>query len=378
MHARSLAIISSYAPSLTHFRGPLISALVQAGVRVFALAPDFTDESRARLRSLDAEPIDISMSRTGIAPIRDACDTIRLALCLRRLRPDATLGYFVKPVIYGSIASWLAGVPRRYSLITGLGYLFSSDDSSASGSRRRLRSLVLPLYRFALARNERVILQNSDDLQELSGLGVLDRARAVVIAGTGVDLDEYVPAPPVTSPITFLFMARLLKEKGVYEFVEAARALRIGYPESRFVVIGGTDENPFSISQAELEAWTREGIIEWPGHVNDVRPWLARASVVVLPSYYREGVPRGNQEAMAMARPVITTDWAGCRDTVIDGKTGFMVPIRSPGHVAAAMRRFLDQPALVESMGIAGRRLAEERFDVTRINRLFLKELGMA
>ncbi|MEB2352514.1 MAG: glycosyltransferase family 4 protein [Burkholderiaceae bacterium] len=371
----TLAMITSQAFSLVNFRGPLIAALVSRGTQVYALAPDYDDDLKQRVAALGAHPVDCSMARAGLNPLRDLGDLWRLSRLLRRLAPDATLAYFVKPVIYGSIAAWLAGVPDRYSLVAGLGFVFTDDSASRRPGRRLLRAVVAKLYRFALARNRRVILQNQDDLHTLASSGILDPRKAVLIRGTGVDLDHYGLAPVVRSPPVFLLVARMLREKGVHDFVAAARLLKARHPQARLILVGGTDPNPGSVAAAELESWAQEGMVEWVGQVDDVRPWMARASVFVLPSYYREGVPRGNQEAMAMGRPIVTTDWVGCRETVEDGVNGFMVPVRDPVALARAMSRFIENPDLIETMGLAGRRMAEERFDVHDINRRIVEVL---
>jgi len=364
--AKTIAIISHCAPSLIGFRGPLIRDLVATGAKVYALAPDFDDNLREQVRNLGAEPIDYSLSRTGMNPFRDILDTFRLAALLRRLRPDVTLGYTIKPVIYGTIAAWLARVPRRVAMITGLGYVFTPSGASSSWSRTLLRTTVLKLYTFALAKVDRVIFQNPDDLKEFTDAGVVSQDKAVNAGGTGVDLQEWPLSPPVTKPVTFLLAARLLREKGICEYVEAARTIKARYPEVRFILLGGLDTNPGGISRDEIRAWVEEGVVEWPGHV-PVKPWFAQASVYVLPSY-REGVPRSTQEAMAMGRPVITTDAPGCRETVEHGVNGFLVPPRDVEALVGAMERFIKEPALIETMGKESRRLAEERFDVRKVN----------
>ena len=367
--AKTIAIISNVAPSLIGFRGPLIRDLVATGAKVYALAPDFDDNLREQVRNLGAEPIDYSLSRTGMNPFRDILDTFRLAVLLRRLRPDVTLGYTIKPVIYGTIAAWLAKVPRRVAMITGLGYAFTPiiASSSSSWSRELLRATAIRLYRFALARADRVIFQNPDDLMELVKAGAVSQDKGVNAGGTGVDLQEWRQASAVTNPVTFLLAARLLREKGILEYVEAARTIKARYPEVRFILLGGLDTNPGGISAAEVHSWVEEGLLEWPGHVN-VKPWFEQMSVYVLPSYYREGVPRSTQEAMAMGRPVITTDAPGCRETVEHGVNGFLVPPRDVEALVGAMERFIKEPALIETMGKESRRLAEERFDVRKVN----------
>ncbi len=377
MSIRKLAIISSQAFSIVNFRGPLIVELVRRGVTVYALASDYDEGLRRRVAELGAIPVDYRLARAGVNPVRDAVAVWDLTRTLRRIAPDATLGYFVKPVIYGSIAAWLAGVRRRFSLIEGLGFVFADGPDSSGIRRRILRTLVARLYRFALARNHGVIVLNRDDIATLANSGVLDPGKAVLIPGTGVDLEHYRVTPIPLHPLTFLLVARMLREKGVGEFVDAARAIKRDRPETRFVLVGGTDFNPGSVSARQLEAWMKEGVVEWVGQVDDVRPWFARSSVFVLPSYYREGIPRGNQEAMASGRPVITTDWVGCRETVEDGVNGILVPVRDTPALIEAMRRYIDEPALVQQHGLAGRRMAEERFDVRAINRRFLDVLGL-
>lgn len=366
-----LAIISNQAFSLINFRGPLIRALVEGGVQVYALAPDYDADTRADVAALGAQPVDYSLTRAGMNPLRDGLDTLRLARLLRRLRPDATLGYFIKPVIYGTLAAWLARVPRRYAMIEGLGFVFTDGGVRLPLRRRLLRSAVRSLYRAALARAQRVVFLNRDDIDDFVRAGLVAEDKARCLGGIGVDLAEWTPAPAVTAPVTFLLAARLLREKGIVEYVEAAARVRSQYPAVRCVLLGGFDPNPGGLSQAEVESWVRAGLIEWPGHV-EVRPWLAQASVFVLPSY-REGVPRSTQEAMAMARPVITTDVPGCRETVVEGDNGFLVPMRDVDALVERMLAFVREPALIETMGQRSRALAEARFDVRRSNAALMR-----
>lgn len=367
----SLAMISNFAPSLVNFRGPLIRTLVANGVRVFALAPDFDDELRVAVAALGATPVSYQLSRAGMNPLRDAIDTLRLSRLLRRLCPDATLSYFIKPVIYGTLASRFAGVPHRFAMIEGLGFVFIDSRIGITFRRRVLRVAVSWLYRKALKLAERVIFLNPDDNAEFVQNGLVCQKKTHCLGGIGVDLAEWTPAPPVAQPVTFLMIARLLREKGIFEYVEAARAVKYQYPQARFILLGGLDPNPGALSREIAQSWVAEGVLEWPGHVA-VRPWLEQASVYVLPSY-REGVPRSTQEALAMARPVITTDVPGCRETVIDGENGFLVPVRDAKSLARKMVTFVENPNLIASMGKRSRELAEKRFDVHKINAELLR-----
>jgi glycosyltransferase involved in cell wall biosynthesis len=373
---RSIAVVTSEAYSLANFRGPLIRELVRRGITVYALAADFRDDTREAVARLGAVPVDISLNRTGLHPLRDLVDLARLALCLRKLAPDVVLAYFIKPVIYGTLAAALCRVPHRFALVPGLGYMFAADEEEGAGSL--LRRLVRLLYRMAFAQCDKVFLQNQEDLVELVRSGLLSAGKAVRVNGTGVELGRLRPAPAVLRPPTFLMMARLLKQKGVREFAAAAERVKTSHPDARFMLLGDVDQNPNSVSRSEVEGWVARGILEWPGQVSDVVPYIARSSVYVLPSYYREGVPRSTQEAMAMARPVITTDNTGCRETVIDGVNGFIVPVRDVHALADAMLRFIECPELIEPMGAESRRLVEERFDIDSVNDAMLNEMGIA
>ena len=372
-----VAVVTSIAYSLANFRGPLISDMIAGGCEVFALAPDYDDATRARVRSLGAHPIDIALDRTGMRPLHDAIDTLRLVRTLRGLRVDVAFNYFAKPVIFGTLAARIAGVPRRYALIAGLGYVFTPDSAPLSLRRRVLKNTVSFLYRLSLRFVDHVFFQNQEDLDQFASDGIVDRAKCIRLNGTGVDLAKLSPSTPATHPMTFLLMARLLREKGIEEFVAAARILKPHFPDARFVLLGGPDPNPGGLATAQVAAWHDEGIVVWPGHVDDVQPWLHDSSVYVLPSW-REGAPRSTQEAMAIGRAVVTTDTTGCRETVVDGVNGYLVPLRDPVALAAAMRRFLDDPERILDFGRASRTLAEQRYDVRKINRRMLTAMRIA
>ena len=372
---KTLAIISSQAFSVVNFRGPLIRALVLSGARVYALAPDYDEAIRQQVIAMGAEPVDFELSRAAINPARDIVDTFRLTQLLRKLRPDVTLGYFIKPVIYGTLAAWIAGAPRRIALIEGMGYVFTLSGNDFSIRRRLLRWTVSLMYRVSLACAHKVIVLNNDDIEEMARGGLANPAKIVHLDGIGVDLEKWSLAPAVTAPITFILVARLLREKGVFEYLAAARIVKKQAPTARFILLGAADLNPGSLHPSELQGWVDEGVLEWPGHV-DVKPWLCQASVFVLPSF-REGLPRSTQEAMAMGRAVITTDVPGCRETVIDGMNGFLVPARDHSALADAMMKFVDNPSLIVTMGQSSHQMAIDRFDVHKINHQFIEVLSL-
>lgn len=357
------------------FRAPLIQALSAKGVKVFALAPDFDDVSREVVRALGAEPVDISLARTGMNPLTDVRDMFRLSRTLKRLKPDIVLSCFIKPVIFGTLAAWLARAPRRFAMIEGLGYVYTDNGDATDFKLHGLRALVSALYRFALKRAHRVIFLNPDDLNDFSRCRIVDSSKSVVLGGIGVDLDEWPFTPPVTDPVRFLFIGRLLREKGIEQFVAVARRVKERYSSAECVVLGDVDSNPGGVQAKQMQTWVDAGLIIWPGHVA-VPTWLARSSVFVLPSF-REGVPRSTQEAMAMGRPIITTDVPGCRDTVDDGVNGYLVPVRDDKALADAMIRFIEKPELIVSMGRESRRLAEQRFNVHEVNQRLMAILGL-
>ena len=373
---KTIVLLSSSSLSLVVFRGEFMRKLAGRGLRVIALAPDFDPSGRERVRGLGAEPMDITLERTGLSPLRDLRDTVRLARLFRRLSPDAVVGYFIKPVIYGSIAATLARVPRRFALIAGLGYIFTDSGLRDNWRRKALRFAVSSLYRLALSLCDRVFFLNRDDRDSFLSAGRVAEDKVVLLPSEGIDLDRFSPAPPVTSPIRFLLIARLLREKGLFEFAEAARIVRERHPEAEFHLVGGADPNPGALSPDVVEGWVREGVLEWKGEIADVRPAIAMSSVYVLPSY-REGKPISTQEAMAMARPIITTDVPGCRDTVEEGVNGFLVPVRDSRALAEAMIRFVEDPGLIAVMGAQSRRIAERNFDVAAINETIVAAIGL-
>ena len=372
---KTIAIISSQAFSLINFRGTLIKALHDRNVRIYALAPDYSHESREHVTTLGATPVDFQLTRTGLNPLLDLRDFCRLIFILRRLQPDITLTYFIKPVIFGTLAAWIVKVPRRVAMIEGLGYVFTASGGEPSWARKILRTAVSWLYRVALSTAHSVVFLNRDDIAEFVQAGLVVENKVYLLGGIGVDLDLWRIAPVSTVTTTFIMTARLLREKGVLEYAASARQVKALHPETRFILLGGLDPNPGSLTQLEVQVWADEGLLEWPGHV-DVGPWLAQASVFVLPSY-REGVPRSTQEAMAMGRAVITTDVPGCRETVIDGVNGYLVAARDVNGLAEAMLAFVENPSRAEIMGRESRVMAEKKFDVHKVNAQLLRILGV-
>lgn len=371
-----VVILASLAYSLVNFRGALITAIVARGHDVVACAPDDDPETEQKLAAMGARYRRIPMDRTGLNPFRDLATLRHLVGLLREEDPDAVLAYTQKPIVYGGIATRLAGNGAHFhAMVSGLGHVYGEDGGV---KRAMLRVVVSWLYRVAIARAATVFVFNRDDAGEMRRRAILrPDHRVVQVPGSGVDTAHFVPRPIPAGPPVFLLIARLMRDKGLLEFVEAARLVRARFPEARFRILGPIDSNPTGIGGHEIAAWATDGDIEYLGETRDVAPHFSAASVFVLPSYYREGLPRTILEAMASGRPVITTDMPGCRDAVTDQSTGFIVPPRNAAALAAAMTRFLEEPDLIVAMGARARQIAEKRFDVAKVNAQLMAEMGL-
>ena len=375
MNRKRFLVIASFADSLLGFRAPLVEALQVKGLEVHVAAPGLPRGSPLHLQ-LQARGWwvhDYPLQRTGTNPLADLRSLWALWRLMLRVRPHYVLGYTIKPVIYGTLAAWLARVPRRFALITGLGYAFAEQRT-----RGHLGQLVQRLYKLALARAHRVFFQNPDDVALFRQRALLASDVAVcVVNGSGVDISQFTVAPLRSDRPCFLLIARLLGAKGVREYAQAARQVRARHPEVRCLLVGWIDDNPDAIAQHELDAWVTDGLLEFLGRLDDVRSAIAECSVYVLPSY-REGTPRTVLEAMAMGRAVITTDTPGCRETVVDGNNGFLIPVRDANALAAAMLKFVRQPSLMQRMGECSRQMVQDRYDVHKVNAVMLREMEIA
>lgn len=370
-------LLGGFAESLLNFRGPLIDALLVRGLEVHVAAPGLSPGSEVHdaLVARGVIPHDVPLRRTGMNPLADVGAGWHLWRLMRCVQPDCFLGYTIKPVIYGSMAAWLAGVPQRYALITGLGYAFQEGTVGLKGAL--VRRVARELYAAALRVTHKVFFQNPDDEALFRSLGILPSGRAsVVVNGSGVDIHHFAVAPLPSGLPKFLMIARLLGAKGVREYALAAAQVRAVHPGVSCALAGWIDDGPAAIAQSELDAWVVSGTLDYLGRLSDVRPALAACSVYILPSY-REGTPRTVLEAMSMGRPVITTDTPGCRETVREGRNGFLVAVRSADMLAAAMLRFVNDPGLTGQMGTESRTMVEDRYDVHKVNRMMLAEMGL-
>lgn len=369
MYQMTFLIIASKARSLTNFRGELINEVIDRGYSVVAVAPDFnTDEQTvAELRSLGVITRQIPLSRTGFNPFVDLSTFFSLCVLFFKFRPTIVLAYTIKPVVYGMLAAKIARVPQRVAIVTGLGFAFADSTVGLSGKIARF------LYRLACGAAKLVFFQNPDDLELFRRRGMISNEKSRLVNGSGVNLDHFPSVTPAEN-LAFLMIARLVRDKGVGEYFAAAARIKTIHPEVQFHLVGDLDSNPTSITQQELDEAVKSGNIKYWGSLDDVRPAIRDASVYVLPSY-REGTPRTVLEAMAMGRAIITTDAPGCRETVIDGENGFLVPVKNIDALVLAMEKFIANPALVTSMGRCSRQIAEEKYDVRKVNAFMLAEM---
>lgn len=366
-----IVLIGNTAGILLNFRKELIVELIDRGHTVYCLVSDYTLETKVSVKKLGAIPLEFALNSKGINPIADIDSTIKLSRTLKELQPDVVFSYFVKPVIFGTIAARIAKVPRIIGMIEGLGNAFTPKDKNGFDFKTKtIQRIQVLLYKRALPLLDTLIVLNPDDSKDLVDKFNIKVKDIVVLGGIGVDLQRFTYVPfDNQNPVSFVFIARLLKEKGVYEYLEAAKKVKAKYPKTKFYILGGfDDENPFALRRSELKTYLSSGIVDYPGHVENVADYLIKSSVFVLPSFYREGVPRSTQEAMAIGRPIITTDVPGCRETVENRINGFLVPPFDVNALTDKMIKFIEQPNLINEMGRESRRIAELKFNVKKVN----------
>jgi len=355
MSSFHVVMSANQAWNIYNFRLGLVSSLIAAGVRVTILAP--LDSSSAKLKALGCDIIDVPMASQGINPVVDGLLIASYVRLLHRLKPDLSINYTIKPNIYGSIAARLAGVPSL-AIVTGLGYTFINDNIVARMARK--------LFAVALRYPAQVWFLNADDQRVFLQKNLVDPNKTRVLDGEGVDTSYFSPTVEARkdSGFRFLLVARMLWDKGIAEYVEAAQIVKRVYPNARFQLLGATGvDNPSAASSDQVKAWHDAGIVEYLGTSTDVRGVISNADCVVLPSY-REGVPRTLMEAAAMAKPLIATDVPGCREVVRDGKNGFLCKVRDGEDLSRKMIDMLELPSVQRAaLGAASRTYVKSRFD---------------
>lgn len=374
-----VVFIGTVASSFYGFRADLIRTLLKKGHQVYAFTSEYTKEDLKKIESLGAIPVTYELNRGGLNPLADIVATYKLAKKIREIKPDLVFSYFSKPVIFGTIAAKLAKVPRIVGMLEGLGYTFTQQPEGLSKKTELIKKIQVLLYKFALPQLDKLIFLNPDDPLDLLDQHAINVKKVEVLGGIGLNLKDYPyqPVPNIQQPINFLFIGRLLREKGIHDFLAAVKIVKEKYPETQFTVLGAIDpHNLGALTQSELDELISSNIIDYPGHVDNVKDWIAKSHVFVLPSY-REGVPRSTQEAMAIGRAVVTTDVPGCRETVEHGVNGFIVAKWNPEALAEKMIYFIEQPEQIEKMGIESYKIAQEKFDADKVNQRLLNILGL-
>lgn len=361
-----IAVISNSAFSLLNFRQDLMIALLNSGHEVFAFAPDYDEKTRSLLNDLGVTAINFNMFRAKLNPYHEVKTILELRRHFIDLDIEMSFSYFLKPVIYSSIAGYFSRVKRIISMIEGLGFAFTS---STEFNLKRYVSKFVAIYLLKVAGrlSDAVIVLNNEDLADLKKWKITQITKLHLLGPIGVNLQDWSTIKSFPDRLTFIMAARLIKEKGVENFLEAAKALHDQNVNAHFILLGGVDDHPSCVSDKKIRSYVDAGFVEWPGHV-DVKKWLAKGSVFVLPSFYREGVPRSIQEAMVAGLSVITTNVPGCKECVEHGKTGYLIPPRNTDALISAMLEFVADKEKISIMGHLARNFAVEHFDVVKQN----------
>ncbi|PKQ44071.1 glycosyltransferase family 4 protein [Confluentibacter flavum] len=366
MRKKRILMVASSEDSLVSFRGDFIKNLIKSGFDVFVAAPDFTHKRYPTVIDYGAKPIHYKLQRTKLNPFKDMATILELKRIITQNSIDLVFPYTVKPVIYSSIAANFCNVPV-ISLITGLGFTFTGLTFKA----RRLQTLNEFLYKISIRKNKVIVFQNSDDYQLFLDRNIIAKNQPVgFVSGSGVNLNlyKYRINDNTTKKIRFLIVARLIKEKGIGLYIEAATILKKTYPEAEFHMIGDLFNTPSAMKEDLLIDLHDQGIIMYHGQQDNVQDHLFKSDVFVLPTYYREGVPRSILEALSVGLPIITTNTPGCKETVIQNENGFLIEPQNLDALINAMEYFLINPSKIKDMGINSRKYAEEKFDVNIIN----------
>lgn len=366
-----IAVLSSFTTSLFWFRIDMMQSFREAGCEVLAVGDGPEEEWSGKFADLGIRYRQIPVSRNGTNPVHDLKTLRALRRLLREEKPDRIFAYQAKTVIYGGIAASLCGIREFYPMIAGVGSVFLGD----SPRQKLLRSILVTEYRLGMRHAPKVFFQNRDDLKVFTDHKILPQSKAVMLHGSGVNVEKFTPTPLPEKP-GFLCISRLIRDKGVVEYLEAARKLHVLHPEVTCVLVGPFDTNPSAIRPEELQSYIDDGSVLYAGEQKDVQPYLRACTAYVLPSYH-EGTPKTVLEAMACGRPAITTDAPGCRETVTDGVNGLLVPVKDVDAIVAAMEKLLTEPETAARMAVEARRIAEDRYDVRKVNRTIRQTMGI-
>lgn len=367
---RSIAVLSSHTPSLFWFRTDMMKEFIARGYLVYALGNENEEIWKVKFSEFGIFYKQIEVSRNGLNPFQDKKTLDSIKKELKRIMPDKIFTYQAKTIIYGTMAANSLGITEVYPMIAGIGSVFLNNDLKS----KLVRLVMVTLYRHSMRKCPAVFFQNYDDEQFFRHYGIIKHQKTVLVHGSGVNTTKFSVMPFPKEP-AFLCISRLIRDKGVYEYLEACRIIKKDYPTVRCLLVGPYDTNPSSLRPEDLKQFLDAGI-EYFGEQNDVRPFLKQASVYVLPSYH-EGTPKTNLEAMACGRAIITTDAPGCRETVVDCENGFLIPVKNTEVLLEKMKWCIENPIMVKEMGRKGREMAERVFDVIKVNRSICEIMGV-
>lgn len=369
-----LLMIHNSAKTFWQLRGALFNFFCRQGLRVEVCLPNDCENSIKDFNNQNIKVHIVKLSRTGLSPWSDLSYIYQLKRVLNHVQPDSVFCTTVKPVAYTPIAATLSGAsPQIYSMITGLGFSFFGTNLKS----KIVGKIVAKLYSSSLRKNQCVIFQNLDDQRVLEKVGALSKQqKATRVMGSGVNLEDFSPEPLPPGDLSFLMVARLIKEKGVFEYLEAAEKIKSEFSNIKFKLVGPFDPNPSGIKEAELYSYCDRGVVEYEGYLPDIRPSIKASHVMVLPTYYREGIPKSLCEALAMGRPIITTDWPGCRDLVEENQNAKMIHPTSTESLYRAFKYFIENQSRLAEMSKEARLFAEKHLGANKINSQILEVLG--
>ncbi|RDW21456.1 glycosyltransferase family 1 protein [Oceanobacillus arenosus] len=366
-----IAILSSHTSSLFWFRMDMMKDFIKEGHTVIALGSEPEENWKSQFKEHNIDYRQLNVDRNGVNPLKDLKTFRTLYKFMKKEKPDKIFAYQAKTVVYGSIAAKLNSISEVYSLIAGLGSIFRGD-----GFKNKIVKTIMKIeYRLACKCSKKVIFQNQDDKCEFISNGLIKEDKTAIIDGSGVNLEKFKPTPLPSSP-SFLFIGRLIKDKGIMEYLEACKDVKAKYPEARCLLVGPYDSNPSALRSDELQPYINSGVIEYFGEQSDVRPFISQCSTFVLPSYH-EGTPKTVLEAMAMGRSIITSDAPGCRETVTDKLNGFLVKVKDIQGLTIRMEELISSNELRIDMGKESARIAREKYDVNIINKSIMQIMGL-
>ena len=358
-----VVVLSCNTNSLTLFRLDMMKSFQKRGYDVVAVGDEPQEKWNDYFQSHNIKYRQIYVHRNGMNPVSDFRTFLDIKAVLEDEKPDKVFAYHAKSIVYGGLATRCLGINEFYPMVAGIGSIFVSKGLKI----KLVRAILVAQYKMAMKKARAVFFQNKDDIDLFVKKKIVKREQVVLVNGSGVNLDNFIPTP-LPSQITFLSVSRLIKDKGIREYLSACELVKNEFPYVRFMLVGPYDSNPSAITKEELEPYVESGVIEYFGEQKDVRPYLNQCSVFVLASY-REGVPKSVLEAMASGRAIITTDAPGCRETVDDGVNGYLVSVKNAEAIAEKMIEFINDPEKISKMSKAGRQKAEIKFDVNIINK---------